>query len=858
VFPTSRTISRFNDFSRANRFTSACGTGIYSDALLGHGSGGNAFTCEPVHNLVSRLVLDDERGAAVAVRGRRAADEGQSEFLASSDNWFRPTMVRTGPDGTLWIADMYRAVIEHPEWIPDEYRRKLDLYAGTDRGRIYRVVPVGAGPAAAGGLRAWFSDRWDRLPLVEVVERLESPNGWWRDWAQRVLAHRQAELVGDPLALERLESVACRAPAAQRVQALAALAAAQPAPDAAGIHPAMPAALAAREPQVRRIAVELLEPALRAGNPDAIPLLASLADDQAECVRLQLLLSLGETRGVEGAGLLGRLLSRYGDSALLCDAGLTSVTPATIGPVLQHVLRADRRDHTDRLISRLMAQAAAMGRHDLLVEPLVALLRSVRGDVAAATLAHVGETLRYVLRGPAAGALRGHPEVGRELASAAQACAGIARRLDAAPDRRAAALAVLAAAGPADTDLAEIAALVAPQTPPEVQLAAVRLLAGHGPPAVVRGLLGRLETCAPTVRSELLGGLLQREASTRLLLDAVEAGDLAASALDAEHRDRLANHRDPAIAAAARDLFSRGQASDRRAIVDDYRDRLTGLTADPGAGRAVFERRCGVCHRLQGLGREVGADLAALKDRSTAALLTAILDPNRAVESKYLTCTVVTTDGQAFSGMLKGESGSGLTLVAGDGKEATISRSDIEEFVVSSRSLMPEGLEKDLTPQELADVIAFVQAAGVAWKRFAGNAPAPVVAGADGTITLPAEAAEIYGTSLVFEKKHANLGFWNSADDYARWSFDVPRTGRWAVELDFACDDATAGGLIRFSTGTRMLTGRVPGTGDWGTYRTWKVGAIDLRSGRGELIVTAAEHAGPALVDLRAIRLIPH
>lgn len=856
VFPTSRTLSRFNDFSLANRFTSACGTGIYSDVLLGDTCAGNAFTCEPVHNLVSRLVLDDDRGAAVAVRGRRAADEGQSEFLASSDNWFRPTMVRTGPDGALWIADMYRAVIEHPEWIPDEYRRKLDLHAGTDRGRIYRVAPVGSGQAAAGGLRAWFKAGWDHLPLVEVAERLESPNGWWRDWAQRVLMHRQAELAADRRALDRLESVARRAATPQRIQALATLAAVQPTA-VAGIHPAVRTALAAREPQVRRIAVELLEPAIRAGSPEVIPLLETLAEDPAECVRLQLLLSLGEAEGVEGGGLLGRLLARHGDSTLLRDAGLTSLTPTTIGPVMQHVLAAERRDHTDPLIGRLMAQAAAMGRQDLLVAPLAAMLRSVRNDATSATLAHVGATLRDVLRGPAATALRGHADVGPELAAVTQACVVLARTPDAAPDRRAAALAVLAAVGPAGPDLAELAAVVAPQTPLDVQVAAVRLLAGHGSPAVVRSLLERLDTCAPTVRSELLGGLIQREASIRLLLDAVAAGDLAAAALDAEQRDRLANHRDPAIAAAARDLLSRGQASDRRAIVEDYRGRLAGLTADPGAGRAVFERRCGVCHRLEGLGREVGADLAALKDRSTDALLTAILDPNRAVESKYLTCTVVTTDGQALSGMLKGESGSGLTLVAGDGKEATISRSDIEEFVVSSRSLMPEGLEKDLTPQDLADVIAFVQTAGVPWKRFAGNAPAPVAAASDGTITLPAAAAEIYGASLVFEKKYANLGFWNSPDDSARWSFDVPRTGRWTVELDFACDDATAGGLIRFSTGTRMLTGRVPGTGDWGTYRTWKVGAIDLRSGRGELIVTAAEHAGPALVDLRAIRLIP-
>ena len=108
VFPTSTTLARFNDFDRANRFTSACSTMIYRDTLLGDQFYGNAFTCEPVHNLVSRLQLTAD---GLTFKGRRAPDEQNSEFFASSDNWTRPTMIRTGPDGALWVADMYRQVI---------------------------------------------------------------------------------------------------------------------------------------------------------------------------------------------------------------------------------------------------------------------------------------------------------------------------------------------------------------------------------------------------------------------------------------------------------------------------------------------------------------------------------------------------------------------------------------------------------------------------------------------------------------------------------------------------------------------------------------------------------------------------
>ena len=171
VFPASRTLARFNDFNMSNRFTSACSPEVYRDNLLGlplpdAWSAAHVFICEPVHNLVHREVMTSE---GVSFSSQRADDEQRSEFLASSDNWFRPVMARTGPDGGLWIADMYRAVIEHPEWIPQSWQRKLDLRAGTTMGRIYRVVPekVSARPMV----------RLDQLDTPGLVAALETTNG---------------------------------------------------------------------------------------------------------------------------------------------------------------------------------------------------------------------------------------------------------------------------------------------------------------------------------------------------------------------------------------------------------------------------------------------------------------------------------------------------------------------------------------------------------------------------------------------------------------------------------------------------------------------------------------------------------
>ena len=115
----------------------------------------------------------------VTFSSRRAADEQASEFLASSDNWFRPTTIRTGPDGALWVADMYRAVIEHPQWIPADWQKRLDLRAGHDKGRIYRVFPVGKKPRSI--------PRLDKLDTAGLVAALDSPSGWQRDLAQLML-----------------------------------------------------------------------------------------------------------------------------------------------------------------------------------------------------------------------------------------------------------------------------------------------------------------------------------------------------------------------------------------------------------------------------------------------------------------------------------------------------------------------------------------------------------------------------------------------------------------------------------------------------------------------------------------------
>ncbi len=874
VFPASRTLARFNDFAYANRFTSACGTMIYRDVLLGSDFAGNAFTSEPVHNLVSRLVLQPHPdGDGNLLSGRRAADEHDSEFLASSDNWFRPTLLRTGPDGALWVADMYRAVIEHPEWIPAEYQRKMNLTAGNDRGRIYRIVPTAecCGTTSAGDasshsdahakqadseLRKPFVTTWNQITPSELAARMASPNGWWRDLAHRLLLHRREELQSAPEVLDTLRDVAAAGGPAG-VQALAALLQLQVSQPAAQRASDLETALASSDPEVRRMAVELLEPLLSAGDVAALKLLDKAADDASLPVQRQVLLSIGEVAGGEAANLLGRLLLRHAERESLRSAGITSLHAKNIGGVLRTVLQSPAAPGRDDLLSQLLAQAAAMGATAELQAPLTALLEALKPDAAPDNWRQASDVLSRVLSNAAAEQLSRDARLAGARQQAIQTAWLVAANGSFSEEQRSGALSFIAAAGGSFPEEHPVQSFLRPDTAPLVQQSAIRLLLGSSAQNAVSSVLQQLRTLSPAAQSELLDGLLQRDDGIRLLLDSVAAGTLAANDLDAVRRDRLMNHRNRKVAERAAQLLQVTAAASRESVLTEWREQLRSVSGTAEAGRLVFEKRCSACHRLQDLGRDVGADLAALRDRSTEALLTAILDPNRAVEAKFVSYSVLTKDGLQLTGMLRSETGASLTLIGPDGKEQTVPRAEVDELLSSARSLMPEGLEKDLSPQDLADVIAFVQSTGSAWKQFAGNRPQPVAAAADGSITLPASAAEIYGPTLVFEDKYGNLGYWSATEDHARWTLEVPSGGDWTVELDFACDDSTAGGLIRFSTGTRLLTARVPGTGTWDNYQTWRAGTIDLHRGRVQLTVTTPERPGTALIDLRSIRLIP-
>jgi putative heme-binding domain-containing protein len=173
-------------------------------------------------------------------------------------------------------------------------------------------------------------------------------------------------------------------------------------------------------------------------------------------------------------------------------------------------------------------------------------------------------------------------------------------------------------------------------------------------------------------------------------------------------RRRLLEHPAREIRDRAGKLFTDLVDPDRNKVVVAYQSALE-LKGDPDRGLRVFTKSCATCHRLGGVGNLVGPDLAAVRDKPPEWFLPALFDPSRAVDARYLNYTAMTKDGKVFSGVLAEESGGSLTLIGVTGERHVLLRANLEELASTGKSAMPDGLEKELKPQDVADVIAYLR-----------------------------------------------------------------------------------------------------------------------------------------------------
>jgi putative heme-binding domain-containing protein len=303
---------------------------------------------------------------------------------------------------------------------------------------------------------------------------------------------------------------------------------------------------------------------------------------------------------------------------------------------------------------------------------------------------------------------------GDENARAAVAKLVAASRTIAADESADAALRSLAAGVLARTpenrqaELDRLSAMLTPQTPSSVQIDIVDALARGGDAKNAQRVLAGWKSATPQVRERMLDALLARQSWLGELFAALERGDVLPADFDATRRGRLLSHRDDKVRARAEKLLAASIDANRGRVLAQFESALS-LSGDAARGAKLFVKHCAACHRFADAGTAVGPDLAAITDKSPKALLTAMLDPNQAVEPRFRLYQALTVDGQAISGVLAAETAHSVTLVAQDGRRHVLVRGDLEQFQNTAKSLMPEGLEKELDAQAAADLIAHLR-----------------------------------------------------------------------------------------------------------------------------------------------------
>lgn len=709
-------------------FTSATGVTIVRGDSFGDELAGMLVVGDVGSNLVHRKRLVPEGSG---VRAERV--DQRSELIASTDNWFRPVQFANGPDGGLWIIDMQREVIEHPNSIPPDIKRHIDLDSGRDTGRLWRLTGTAH--------RRRPTPKLSKSSTPELVNLLEHPNGWHRETAHRLLFERQ-----DGAAAPLLAALADSAAADPRARALALHAL-----DGLGqlTEQHVVRGLDAADPLIRLAAVQVAE---RFGRDGRLP--TSLADALASAaaresdpqVRLRLALiggAIGGDRRIEllstviakdatdswcrmavftsldgKAGDAGRLLARW-----IADPGQAAapgMTATVTGLASQVGRRADATEITEvvaavgRLVGTVAGRSDARGHDDavrgLATAVLVGLLQSHDGPQRNAPAALAGESGRGLVadlatwnRSRATDAKLSTEERlaavrGLALAPFSELKDVFAKLLSQAVVSPAAGQALLEEGGSGR------------ETPRPVVLEVVAVLDRCRDPGVPNVILDAWPRLPPDLRAAAAAILVRDAHRAETLLNAVAAGQIRVADLERPVVQNLRTFPVPAVRSLAEATLGPAAIVRREEVVEAYRPSL-GQGGDAEKGKAIFTKNCSSCHRIGDIGRNTGPNLVAMQARGPESILLGILDPNLEVQPQYVAHVAITGDGRVVTGVIVSESETSVTLRSAEGVENTIARSDIEELQSTKRSLMPEGFERQIDQRGMADLLAWLMTA---------------------------------------------------------------------------------------------------------------------------------------------------
>jgi len=686
----------------ANQFTAACG--VLAASALGVWSWPDAhvFTCDPTANIVHCECIF-RHSAAFESTG----NPNPVEFLASTDEWFRPVNLEIGPDGALYVVDMYRAVIEHPEWMPEELRNRPDLRAGDDRGRIYRIgaerkvkllAPM---PRDSGSL----------------VDELDSANSWRRDTAARLLLEHQ-----DNSAVRALRRMATEGRPAARVRALWLLKSFGKLTEADAL-----TALRDEESEVREQALVLSESFIATPGEVRQQVVSMLADDRAAVV-LQAILSLAPIQSDAEIDPLVNAMNARKNQALVLQAGLLA-SGQRIKPVSLKIL-ADRNfgGQSVRYDPDVRRPAAVeLPPYDEIFYAVGAVHPQWDPEFFKAVSKEATDS--YAGRSALSGLLaawserqvnwrqhvRAEATLQAQLVSAFEKCDAILLS-DSTAQAREIAIKLLRF-HPSSPALRELS--LRDEEQQDLRLRCIRALAGATDHEFWSQLLQRFPGESPPIRAAIVDAALASTETTAWLIDEIEADRIRAQELGRTDVDRLSNLSTPELQRRAAKILEALTPEDRQNALAHYRECLS-LDADAKRGREIFSRSCANCHHIGDLGVDVAPDISDSRTKTLEQLLGDIVQPNRAIDGNYISYVVQTQDGRSFTGIISAETATGVTLREAENKTTVLARDEIAAIRSTGLSLMPEGLEQNLSLQDMADLLSFIKN----WRYLDGQIPA--------------------------------------------------------------------------------------------------------------------------------------
>jgi len=697
-----------------------------------------AFVAEPTGHLIATFVIRPE--------GADFRSHNSWNQVASDDEWTSPITAEVGPDGNVWFIDWYNFIVQHNPTPAGFKTGQGAAYETPARdkthGRIYRLVSTAAKSVAAPA-RPPIASLQGASP-EQLVAGLQSDNMFWRLHAQRLLVERGnkdvvpalVELVND----QSVDEIGLNTAAIHALQTLRGLGAL----DGSNAPALAAVAKACNHPSagVRRNAIQVL-PLTADANRSLVE--ARLDPREDPQVRLAALLALADAPAAPGSA--PRVLDALVQNAAAGDAWIMdAATAAAARNALALLSEACRRSQPQLDEPAVSARLGIVAEHYArtgdpakLTELLASLQRS-RPAVADTIVA--GLEKGWPKDKPANFNAAGDDELVKlfktttpaaksrliSLSSrwgskkleqfAVEISAGLVAQIQ---DEKQTERARIAAAGQLvdfrRSDAAVAADLlksISPRTSPDLAKGLVEAVGRSDAPATGTALIESLGVLSPAVRSVAIKVLLTRGDWTKSLIDAVEAGKIVFSELSLDQKQALAAHPDKKIAERAKALLSRGGGlpdPDRQKVVEELLPVIKQVGVAP-AGKEIFKKHCTKCHVHSGEGTRIGPDLTGMAVHPKEELLIHIIDPSRSVEGNFRIYSVVTSDGRIVNGLLASESKTAIELFDAEGKKHAIQREDVDEMIASNKSLMPDGFEKQVSRDDLVNLLEFLTQRG--------------------------------------------------------------------------------------------------------------------------------------------------